>query len=322
MGRWVARKAKHDIHFWRSVISGVLIVLGVFGMAAGLVVSYTKTNVVDTEGYLRMVGPLPQEPAVATALGTFTAERLFNGLSVQENITSFLPDRLQPAAPLLSDTLKEQVATTTGKIAGSAAFSDAWLQANRTAHEALLKVAHSEPREPKLDAQTVVKLDTLFQQVRERFGGDDGTILTPEQKQNAADLVINTQQSVQQLRTTVAFIETGAWLFPLLTLLFLVAGVAVAHNRRHALLWVGLAVVILGAGLLAVFRFVSQRWLDSFDQEVYRTAADTIYQAFYGNLRARLVVMTLTGLVLAFAALLFGPAAWAVRLRRVLRFSK
>ncbi len=322
MARWVARKTKPTMHVWRSVICGVLIVLGVFAMAAGLVVSYAKTNVVDSEGYLRMVGPLPQEPTVATALGAFTADRVFNGLSVEQQVAGFLPDKLAPAAPLLTDTLKDQVATTAGKVAGSDTFSDAWTNANRTAHEALMKVAHSEPRQPKVEAQTVLKLDGLFKVVRERFGGDDGTLLTSEQKENVADLVIHARQTAQQLRNTVRFVEVGAWLFPLLTLIFLVSGVALAADRRRALMWVGWVTVVLGASLLLVFRVISQRWLDSFEQVVYRDAADTIYQAFYGDLRARLVVMTITGLALAFIALLFGPAVWATRLRQILRISK
>lgn len=318
MGRWAARKTQVKSHMLRSALCGLLVFLAMCTLTAAVIVRYTNDNILDSEGYARIVGPLPQKPEVATALGTFTADRLFNGGSVEGYMASFLPEKLAPAAPLLTDALKEQVASAASTVVASDKFTDIWTQANQATHQALLAIAHSEPRQPHEDASANLKLDGLFALVRERFGSDDGSLLNPQQKEGVADLAINVQQSVQTWRDAVRAVETGAWLLPLLGILLLGGAVWAATNRQRAVLGIGIALTAVGLSLLLAFRLVSHHWLNSFEQVVYRDAAHAVYEAFYGNLRARLIGLIITGLIIILLALLFGPYKWALRLREIL----
>ncbi len=319
MGRWAARKTHVKSHIWRTALCGFLVFLAVCTFTAAIIVRYTNDNILDSEAYVKIVGSLPQNPEVATALGAFTADRLFNGGTVEGYMASFLPEKLAPAAPLLTETLKEQVASTASNVVASDKFTEIWSQANRSAHEALLAVAHSEPRQPKDDASANLKLDGLFALVRERFRGANDSLLNDQQKQGAADLVINVRQNVQTFRGVVQAVETGAWLLPVVGFLLLAGAIWAANNRRLAVLGIGISLAALGLTLLLAFRLISQRWLNSFEQSVYRDAAQVVYEAFYGNLRARLVAITVTGLIIVLITLVFSPYKWAVRLREVLR---
>lgn len=321
MAHWVARKTVTTQTKWRTVLCAVLVFLAAAAVLTSIVVRYVYANMLNTDQYVEITSTLAEDPAVATALGSFTADRLFNSGTVESQVAEFLPNKLAPAAPLLANALKDEVATVATNVASSNAFQNTWAAVNRTAHTTLLEVAHGEPRDRSQKAEVTLRLQSLFDVVRERFGGDDGTILNPQQKASAADLAISVRQTTQQLRNTVGLAETGAWLLPFLSIVFLASAIFTANKRRMAVLAIGIVFIVMGLIVLLAFRIVSNDVLGSFEQEVYRNAAQVIYETFYGNLRIRLVGLVITGALLIGAALLVSPYAWAIRARKRLRLS-
>jgi len=322
MAHWVARKTAKTQSKWRTVLCAVLVFLAAVAVLASIVVRYIDANVLDTDRYVDITSSLAEDPAVATALGAFTADRLFNGGAVENQVAEFLPSKLSPAAPLVTNALKDEVATVATGIASSNAFQSTWTATNRAAHTALLEVAHSERRETSHNAELTLKLQGLFDTVRQRFGGDDGTLLNPDQKASATELAISLRQSVQQVRDYVGLVETGAWLLPLLSIVLLVGAIFVANSRRLAILAIGSVFTVLGLTALLAFCLAARHVFGSFEQEVYKNAAQVIFDAFYGNLRIRLVGLTVTGVLLVAAALLASRYTWAVRVRQWLHLPR
>jgi hypothetical protein len=311
----------HHAKWWRVLLSGVCIVLATVVLLTGIVTRYINDNVLDTDRYIELVGPLPQDPKVAAALGTFTAERIFNSGTVENQISEFLPPRLSPAAPLLSEALQEQVAVVTENIVSSKAFTSTWTQINRRSHERLIELAHSEPlASDPAKAETVLALDGLFDKVRERFG-DSKTLLSEDQKAKAAELKVDLQQSVSTLRTTVSAIEMGAWLLPLIAIVLLAGAVLIAQNRRKAWLAIGVTLTVVSSLALFALKVTSNNFLDGIEQPVYRDAAQVIYDTLYGNLQMRLTWLLVTGVLVVALSLLFGPYRWATRTRQFLHLT-
>lgn len=318
MARWVARKKVRHTAKWRTVLCVVLIVLSTIAVLGGMLARYADTRFLNTKNYTETVSALPKQPTVATALGTFTADRLFNNGAVENQVAEFLPKPLAPAAPLLTGALQDEVASAATNIASSNAFQNTWTAANQAAHTALLAVAHSEQVHVSKPVQLTINLQGLFDKVRERFGSDDGAIFNPQQKTAAADLAVNVQQTADQLRKTVGMIETGSWLLPSLAFICTVAAIFVANNRRRAFLALGIVFVALGLSALGGFYIASNQLFGTFEQEVYRNAAQTIYEAFYSSLRVQLIGLTVFGLLSVVVALGMGPYAWAVKVRKVM----
>jgi len=95
-----------------------------------------------------------------------------------------------------------------------------------------------------------------------------------------------------------------------------------ANNRRKAVGAVGVVLVVLASCMLLVFRLGSEHFLANIEQSVYRDAAATVYEAFYGNMRARLITMMVVGILVWALSLVFGPYGWAVRFREMLHIQK
>jgi len=102
----------------------------------------------------------------------------------------------------------------------------------------------------------------------------------------------------------------------------LAVALAAAYDRRHATMAIGGVILCVGIIALLIFKIISGGLLGEIADPVYRRAAQVVYQAFYGDLRGRLVALVVGGGILMLIALLAGPYGWATRLRTKLGLDK
>ena len=133
----------------RTIVAVVLIVIGcVLAPLAGVAV-WARNQVTNTDRYVRTVAPLASDPAIQTAVADQITAQVFTYLDVQgltnqavdalaeQGVRPQLADRLRGFAGPLASGIQSFVRTEVGKIVQSQAFADAWVQANRVAHQAL-----------------------------------------------------------------------------------------------------------------------------------------------------------------------------------------
>jgi hypothetical protein len=139
---------------WRIIVAVVLIVIGcVLAPLAGVAV-WARNQVTNTDRYVRTVAPLASDPAIQTAVADQITAQAFTYLDVQgltnqavdalaeQGVRPQLADRLRGFAGPLASGIQSFVRTEVGevgKIVQSQAFADAWVQANRVAHQALVQ---------------------------------------------------------------------------------------------------------------------------------------------------------------------------------------
>jgi hypothetical protein len=129
----------------------VLIVLGcVLAPLAGVAV-WARNQVTNTDRYVRTVAPLASDPAIQQAVADQITTQIFTYLDVrgltnqtvdalaERGLPPRLADQLQGFAGPLASGIQGFVRTEVDKIVQSQAFADAWVQANRVAHQALVK---------------------------------------------------------------------------------------------------------------------------------------------------------------------------------------
>lgn len=307
--------------WWRSVLAGLFIAVAAISLVGTVVARYVQRNVLDTNGYLAIVGPLPEDPKVSAALAQFTTQKIFDSGEAEKNIKEFLPPRLAPLASPLTDTLEKRVNQTTQDFVAGDAFNTIWTTSNRLMQKGVVRLAESEAGEGKLAAAGSLDLSKLADAVSERLGGEQAAAIQAKTDEAAA-IRIDLQQRVERLRTTYRAINTGAYVFPYLTAAFLLAALAVAYNRRRVFLAIGVTVLLLGVAMLLAFKIISGGILGDISDPTSKAAAVVIYETFYGDLRGRLIAAVVTGGILILLALIAGPYSWAKWLRSKLGLNK
>ena len=315
---------------WRTIVAVVLIVLGcVLAPLAGVAV-WARNQVTNTDRYVRTVAPLATDPAIQSAVADQITAQVFTYLDVQgltnqavdalaaQGVRPLVADRLRGFAGPLTDGIQSFVRTEVGKIVQSQAFADAWVQANRVAHQALVKALTGQG-----DGTVTVANDTVsvnlapfIQTVKQRLveGGFGLAARIPEVD---ASFVLFDVKNLTRAQAAFNLLNTlGIWL-PIIAIVLLGIGVAVATDHRRTLVGaaVGVAVGMLVLALtLAVFRTI---YLDAVPAEVLpHDAAAAAYDTIVAYLRLGLRSVLVLALVVAAGALVTGPSATALRTRQ------
>jgi hypothetical protein len=302
--------------WWRPIVVGACIAIAAVALVGSLVTRYIERNVLDTDGYLAIVGPLPQDPKVAAALAQFTTQRVFDATNAEANLKEFLPPRLAPLAGPLTETLEKRVTQESQDFVQSEAFDTIWTASNRLLQQGVVRLAESKQGEGKLAAVGSLDLSSLASSVRERLG--DGAGLTPQQEARAAEIQINLRQRVDRLRTAYRVVTNGAYALPYVAVAFLAAALAIAFNRRRTIIAIGCTIFLLGIALLVALKIISGEILNEITDPVYKASAEVVYEAFYGDLRGRIAAATIVSAVAVLLALLAGPYEWARAVRGTL----
>jgi hypothetical protein len=318
---------------WRTVVAALLIVLGcVLAPLAGVAV-WARNQVTNTDRYLATVGPLASDPAIQNAIADQITAQVFTyidvqGLTVQavdalaerRDLPPELVTRLQALSVPIANGVQSFTRTQVGKVVQSPAFADAWLQANRLAHEELVKALTGEGGGAiTVENDTVsINLAAFIQTVKQQLTAA-GFTLAERIPQVNASFVLFQSKDITRARSAFNLLTTlGNWL-PVVALVLIGLGVYVARDHRRALIGAGLGVAVAMLALavgLAVFRSI---YLDALPATVLpHDAAAVLYDTIVRFLRAGLRTIFVLALVVAAGAFLTGQSITAARTRQSL----
>jgi hypothetical protein len=315
---------------WRTVVAALLIVLGcVLAPLAGVAV-WARNQVTNTDRYLATVAPLASDPAIQNAIADQITAQVFNyidvqGLTVQavdgladRGLSPQLANQLRALSAPIANGVQSFTRTQVGKVVQSPAFADAWLQANRLAHEELVKALTGEGGGAiTVENDTVsINLAAFIQTVKQQLVAS-GFTLAERIPQVNASFVLFQSKDITRARSAFDLLTTlGNWL-PVVALLLIGLGVYVARDHRRALIGAGLGVAVAMFALalgLAVFRSI---YLDAVPATVLpHDAAAVLYDTIVRFLRAGLRTVFVLALVVAAGAFLTGRSITAARTRQ------
>jgi hypothetical protein len=317
---------------WRTIVATLLIVVGCVLAPLAVVAVWSSNQVTDTDRYVETVSPLASEPAIQAAMADKITEQVFTYIDV-EGITNQalealgnqgLPPQLATQLQALSVPLANGIESFTrgqvDRVVQSDAFADAWVSANRVAHEELVAALTGDTSGSiTVENDTVsVNMAAFIATVKERLV-DRGFTLAERIPEVDASFVLFQSADIVRARRAFNLLDTlGIWL-PIIALLLIAVGVYVAKSHRRALVGAGLgvaiAMVVLALGL-TIFRTI---YLNAVPADVLpHDAAALLYDTIIRFLRLGLRTVLVLALIIAAAAFLTGPSVTAVRTRRAI----
>src|SRR4051812_25068299 len=86
---------------WRGPAVFLLTFIGVIALVGYLLVHWTERQLLTTDNWVKLVAPMPKDNSVATALSTYSVNKLFTEADLETKIEQVLP----PQAALLLQPL-------------------------------------------------------------------------------------------------------------------------------------------------------------------------------------------------------------------------
>ena len=314
-----------------SVVSGILVVLAVVLAPLSVTSVWANRVISDTDQYVKTVEPLVHDPAVQAVLTDEVTTAVLDNIDVEgvtkEALTALAKQRgvsadVSAVIPGLQAALvngvngfvHDQVA----KFIASDQFAQVWDQVNRAAHAQMVRLLSGE-QGGAVTAQgdtVTLNLGPIIAQVKAALVNQGFSLADKIPTVNKTFVLVQSS-SVTHAQGAYKLLEKlGVWL-PIIALALLIGGVALARDRRRALLLGGLglaAAMILLGGALAVARtwYVNETPGNVLTPEAAGSVFDTLVRFLRSSLRA----VGVLGLVLAFAAFISGPSTAAVGTRR------
>src|SRR5512133_2399992 len=181
---------------WRTVVAVLLIVLACVLAPLSVVAVWTRNQVTNTDRYVATVAPLAHDPAIQNAIADQITTQVFTYIDVQglinqsvdalsqRGLTPALANQLQAFAVPIANGVQSFTRSQVGKVVQSDAFADAWVQANRVAHQQLVAALTGEDGGAiTVENDTVsVNLAAFIQVVKQRLvdGGFSVAARIPE----------------------------------------------------------------------------------------------------------------------------------------------
>lgn len=288
----------------RSIAAITLAVIAVVLASMAVDAFWLHQRIFDTDKFVESLAPLPQDPAVSTAIATRTVEVLSASGTAQARVAEVLPDRLAFLTPNVFELVEEQVFDATVRLVGSDAFTRVWTKGLETVHSAIIGILDGDPAYPTtgdvgltLEGTASLVLDEL-----DRRGID----LFAEIETSVGEIAFVQAEMLAGPRTLINVFHTGVWVLPIVALLVL--GLAVLTDRDRLrpvqVFGIGLAIAVLLS--LVAIRIFAGYASGKVENEIYREAADAVWDAL---LNGYLLVSAIVG----FTALAIGVAAWWFR---------
>jgi hypothetical protein len=301
--------------WWRPIVAGLLVATAALLAPLSVLATWSNSQIQDTDRYLETVGPLASNPAVQDAIVTRMEEVIFSYLdldtAIQEVVTALdargLPDRagttLTALAGPLATGIRSFVHDRIEGLVQSDAFKDAWIEANRTAHEELVAaLTGDEGGAVSIDRGEVsVNLATLINAVKGQLV-DAGFGIADRIPEVSASFVILQSDDLGRVQTLLSLLDDLETWIPVLGLALLFAAVAIARDRRRMVLVSALAVagsmLLLGASLNVIRPF----YLEALPESSSAAAAGAVYDQIVSFIRTALRAVLVVALTVAVVA--------------------
>jgi len=261
-------------------------------------------RIFNNEQFVESLAPLPQDPAVSTAIATKTVEVLSASGTAEAKVAEVLPDRLAFLTPNVFDLVEEKVFDATISLVSSDAFARVWAKGLETVHTVIIGILDGDPAYPTT-GDVGLNLEGTAGLVLEELD-ERGIDLFAELETSVGEIAFVQAEMLAGPRSLINVFHTGVWVLPIAALLILGLAVLIDRDRLRPVqaFGLGLAIAIL-LSLIAIRIFAGYAG-GKVENEIYREAAASVWDAL---LNGYLLISAVVG----FTALAIGGAAWWFR---------
>src|SRR4051794_12523730 len=297
----------------RRIGAATLFVIGTLLWTAAVFGVWAQRQALNTDNWVSTSSELLENQQIRVGLAAVLVDRLYDTNAVEQRLRDSLPPRLDPLAAPAATGLREVAMRNAPRILGTAAALQAWKVANRAAHTAFLQIV-----EGRAAPNGTVQLDVkgLATRVATATGLPAGAAdrLPP----NVARLTIFKSDQLATVQNLVSLAKDLVWALIVLGVAAFAGAIALSGDRRHAVVTVGLCLMVAALLVLAVRRLAGVAVVDSIALapnavavagDVWRIATSLLVEAAQGTF--------LFGVIVASGAWLAGPGRVATAARRV-----
>ena len=300
-------------------LPGLLIVIATVLAVVSTLTTWTRSQALDTDQWVEVSGDLLAEPEVQQALAIYLTNELYSAVDITGELESLLPDNLSGLAGPLAGALRGPTTDGIEQIVASSAFQTVWQEANRTAHEAAVRILRDEATLDSVSTSggaIVLNLSTAVRNLGEQVGIPESAL--DRLPDDVGQIVILESDELAAAQNAVAVLDFTSWFLFVVVVAMYVAAVYLAVGRHRQMLQrVGISLVVGGAILLLIRRVGIRVSVNNFVEDATnKSIAELVGSVLTELLRQMAWTGIVYGVLIVGFSVLLGPYGWAVAFRR------
>jgi hypothetical protein len=317
--------AKSPSTFWRNAAAGLLIFIGVLLVSLAISALWLNRTIMDENRWVDTMAPLAQNTAIQDYVAKSTADAIFANVNIQQYVadalgTKPLPPQLLLLTTPITNAIQNFISESAVKFTRSPQFAVVWEKTLRLTHKAFIAAISDRSTGVITKQGGTVTLDVsaLITEVKkvltDRGLGFINNIPIPVSQQQ---ITIVDSPELAQFGLLIQLMNAMAWVLPLIAIALLGGGIAVAANRRKAVLWMGVGIVLLTVIPVQAI-YLGQIPFAKAALELAKMpseASQAAYTIIFRYLVRANQIASFIGLVFVVGAIFAGPSKWATSLR-------
>lgn len=300
----------------RAVVTWVLIVLASLMVPLSVITYWAVNTTTNTDHYVETMAPLAREKVITDFIATRATQKIFAAVQVQHKVQSALPKKAAFLAAPLVNEVQGYVQTQMMKLLSSTYFHNLWDTANRRSHAAVVAVltGKSNPKVKKAN-DVIVDITPVIDKAINQLDAKGITIfdgVKPKlDKANTLTVNLVSGEQISKARNLFRVVTNLRWAIPIVALILIAAAVAVATDRRKALLRVAVGAGLATLGFLIALTLGRNFFVDHASSKVDPAVTTAAFTTITRFLTEGLKWVILVCVVVALALWLAGPSSWA-----------
>jgi hypothetical protein len=278
---------------------------------------WVNRQAMNTDNWVNTSQKLLENEAVQEQLSTFLVNQLYANVDVQAELEKALPPQAKALAGPVAGGLRQLAQRVAERALATSQVQGLWSDANRAAHEQLLKVIDGGGSFVSTgEGEVTLELGTLVKQVGEQVGLPSG--LTEKLPPEAASLKVLDSEQLSTAQKVAKVIRKLPIVLTVLLLLLYGGAIYLARGRRReAVRGTGIGFIVAGALALLVRSIAGTSITDSLAATAAVKPAVEATWEIGTSLLVTVAVSAITfGILAVVGAWLAGGTAPAVALRR------
>jgi hypothetical protein len=300
-------------------LAQALVALGTLLVILAIFAVWAERQALNTNEWVNTSGKLLDDEKIDSALSEYMVDQLYSSVDVEAEIAARLPPRAQPLAAPVAGGLRQLAVQLADRGLRSERFEEAWKNANRTAHLALINLIEGNGDIAKANGDKVtLDLQPLLEQVSDQAGLS--AALAGKIPPDAGQLTILRSDDVEFAVKVAKAIKGLAIVFTLLA--FGCFGLAIylaGGNRTAAIRWSGLGLITAGILVIAIRSIAGGALVDALVKNDSATdAGNAVWSIGTSLLLSIAITVIVFGVVFVIASWLGSEASSAKKARKFL----
>jgi len=321
----------------RRTMVGLLIVLASFGALTSTLTVWTHQALLNTDNWIKIVGPLGQNPQVVETVSTYIADETVSLLQVQQRTQQALPPPAHFLVAPLTQAVHDFVRSHVASFMQTSEFQQIWITTNRYLHNEVVAALRGQTTTVVVANDTltlslvpliVAGMHVISQQVpglisqRVTLPHLTGAE-TPAQAQQElsqalgisippdfGQIILLHSDQLATAQQTIRIFDALTIILPFITLALIVAAFWLSLDRRRTAIQfgIGLAVAFLLARVLV--KYAEQAIVSAISNPTGRSIAQDVLQTALNSLLGIMAILLGAGIVLVVVAYLVGKPQW------------